>query len=117
MNRRLPPSLAHRVCTAAASLLTAGTIVVAAQTQAPASMPSIRWIRVPAGSFQMGCVAADMRCEADERPVRAITVSKAFELMETEVTVEMFRSGGLVMREQPPWSTLSNQPVASVSWE
>ena len=118
MNGRTAPPWSIALLGVVTSLATAGAATVThAQLPPSGIMQSIRWIRLPAGTFQMGCVATDTRCEADERPVRTITLSRAFELMETEVTVDMFRAGGLTMREQPVWSTLPNQPVTSVSWE
>jgi formylglycine-generating enzyme required for sulfatase activity len=82
--------------------------------QAPA-LPRIEWKRIPAGSFQMGCVPADMRCDADERPRHMVTLTRPFELMATEVTKTMFAALAM-LDDQPPWSTLPEHPVAIVDW-
>lgn len=74
------------------------------------------WVRVPAGSFTMGCVPADDRCAADEEPRHVVTISKAFELMAAEVTVGQFRTVIPEVDPQPAWSTTPEHPVVSVTW-
>ena len=44
------------------------------------------WVRVEAGTFEMGCVPDDPFCLETELPRHEVTLS-AFELMETELTV------------------------------
>ena len=94
-------------------------LLAAAAVQAPpsASAPAIAWARIPAGSFEMGCVPGDSRCGVDEHPRHTVTLSKPFELMVTEVTVEMFRGTGLPLDEQPLWSTSPQHPVVIVTWD
>lgn len=88
------------------------TIVVHAQ--AP---PAIQWARVPAGSFQMGCISADAKCDADEHPRHAVTISRAFDLMTTEVTAGMYRAAVKEVDEQPAWSKTPDQPIVIVTWD
>ncbi len=76
----------------------------------------IAWATIPAGTFQMGCVPGDPRCSSDEQPRHAVTLSRPFELMTTEVTVGMFKRQGLHMDEQPIWSRSDNHPVVVVTW-
>ena len=89
----------------------------------PESRPGIRWASVPAGEFQMGCTPADSECNASERPQHAVTLTRRFELMTTEVTVGMFRAfaGARGSRRrvpgQPAWSRDDRQPVVNVNWE
>lgn len=54
--------------------------------------PGVRWARLPAGTFQMGCVPGDNDCEPNETPRHPVTLTRAFELMTTEVSVGMFRA-------------------------
>jgi formylglycine-generating enzyme required for sulfatase activity len=65
----------------------------------------------------MGCVSSDQHCNADERPRHAVTVSKPFELMATEVTAGMYRAAGKDVDEQPPWSTSADHPIVIVTWD
>ena len=86
------------------------------EAQAPQVVPGVEWARIPAGSFQMGCVPADERCDADEHPRRSVTISRPFELMTTEVTKAMYLAFDVTMDDQPPWSLMPDQPVAIVTW-
>ena len=47
-------------------------------------------VLLPAGVFQMGSDESDKNAEADEKPSRPVTISKAFYLGETEVTRAQF---------------------------
>lgn len=90
--------------------------VTAVQAQAPPDA-GLQWARIPAGTFQMGCISADARCDADEHPRHAVTISRAFDLMPTEVTVAMYRGAVKEVDEQPAWSKTPDQPVVIVTWE
>jgi formylglycine-generating enzyme required for sulfatase activity len=71
--------------------------VVAAQappgpTQGAASRPATRtdtrgisWVRLPAGTFLMGCVPADEACERDERPRHVVEITRPLWTQVTEV--------------------------------
>src|SRR6478609_9489238 len=77
----------------------------------------IEWVRVPPGTFQMGCVPADTHCDADEQPRHQVTLTRGFELMRTEMTVAMLRASGFpAPDDQPPWSTTPNHPVTVIRW-
>ncbi len=77
----------------------------------------IAWATIPAGTFHMGCSTDDTRCDSDEYPVHAVTITQSFEIMTTEVTVGMLRTASEAVPEQPEWSTSPNQPVVIVSWD
>jgi len=103
-------------------LLVAGLVGVCLSTatvgtQTPAPDPGIEWTRIPAGTFQMGCVPVDSKCEADEQPQHAVTLTRPFELMTTEVTMGTYRAANRAMREQPAWSTTPGHPVTLVTWD
>jgi formylglycine-generating enzyme required for sulfatase activity len=51
----------------------------------------LAYIFIPAGEFEMGCVAADPRCQAHERPSHHVRLSRPYWLGATEVTVAAFR--------------------------
>jgi formylglycine-generating enzyme required for sulfatase activity len=104
----------------------AGVLIAVAAAQVPvsshavqsaASPPGISWARIPAGSFQMGCAPSDMRCDADESPRHAVTLSRPFDLMTTEVTLGMYRTVVQTVEEQPAWSTGPDHPVVVVRWD
>lgn len=101
--------------------LAAMPVVVAGQAGArQAEIAGLTWVRVPAGSFQMGCVPADTECAADERPRHAVTLSRPFDLLATEVSVAQFREmraqAGTALPAQPPWST-ERSPAVNVTWD
>jgi formylglycine-generating enzyme required for sulfatase activity len=91
-------------------------IVAPAQAPVPPA-PAITWVRIPPGSFEMGCGAIDDRCGGDESPRHSVTISKAFEMMATEVTVGMYRALTPAIDDQPAWSTSPDHPVVIVTWD
>ncbi len=78
---------------------------------------ALGWVRIPAGTFQMGCVPSDTRCGSDERPRHAVTISRAFDLMGAEVTLGQFRSLVAEVDPQPAWSVSLAHPVVSIAWD
>ncbi|MGB7217604.1 MAG: formylglycine-generating enzyme family protein [Vicinamibacterales bacterium] len=115
MPRTLSAGLAAACLTVvAASVRDAG--VVRAAAQSPAPVAGVSWARLPAGTFQMGCVPGDLRCDADEGPRHAVTFTRPLDLMTTEVTIGTYRSVTQDMDDQPEWSTSPNHPVVVVTW-
>jgi hypothetical protein len=47
---------------------------------------SQRYVRIPAGSFRMGCSEGDSECKQDEMPPHQVTITREFWLGDTEVT-------------------------------
>jgi formylglycine-generating enzyme required for sulfatase activity len=96
-------------------------IRVANQVQsAPPFSDPRSWVRVPAQTFQMGCVPQDQECSLNEQPRHAVRISRDFWLMATEVTVAAFREGAraadMFVPPQPEWSA-QDHPVVNVSWD
>ena len=77
----------------------------------------VTWTRIPAGSFEMGCVDSDDRCGGDEYPRHKVTLTRPFEMMATEVTVGMYRASGRQPDEQPAWSTGPDFPLVIVEFD
>jgi formylglycine-generating enzyme required for sulfatase activity len=100
-----------------ASVYAAGTIVPRPAVPGEGAAPPITWVTIPAGTFQMGCVPADRQCNTDEQPRHAVTISRDFQLMETEVTAGVYRALMGELDEQPPWSTTPDHPAVIVTWD
>jgi formylglycine-generating enzyme required for sulfatase activity len=82
---------------------------------------SYSWI--PAGAFDMGCVANESACQPNEKPVHRVTLTRGFWMGRTEVTVAAWKrfaaASGRGMPEAPPFNrewALDSQPVVNVTW-
>jgi len=68
----------------------------------------------------MGCLPQDADCADDERPRHRVTIATPFELMATEVTVDMYgkfaASRQTAMPAQPPWNRNGTLPLVNVTW-
>jgi formylglycine-generating enzyme required for sulfatase activity len=87
------------------------------------------YVRIPAGSFNMGCVEGDPDCYPREKPAHEVTISAPFWLGRTEVPVEAFErylaaSGGSMPAEpgsgampgyNDGWRN-KDHPMVKVSW-
>jgi sulfatase modifying factor 1 len=86
----------------------------------------LEYVHIPAGSFKMGCVPADTRCDANEKPQHPVTISKGFWMGRTEVEVAAFQrfvgeSGKQYKMPRaifynPGWKT-TNYPMMLITWE
>ena len=103
---------------AALLLLPALALPGEAGGQAP---PDLGWVRVPAGSFEMGCVEADPDCLDVERPRHPVRFPVPFEMTATEVTVEQYagfvRDAGRSPPPAPAFPQTGRHPVVLVSWD
>ena len=50
----------------------------------------LTYVRIPPGTFQMGCSPGDSQCTDVERPVHHVTISRGFWVGQTEVTQEAY---------------------------
>jgi formylglycine-generating enzyme required for sulfatase activity len=102
---------------------TAKLITPAPATQPPRSPPPTRqpfepqMIRIPAGSFSMGCQPKENECSDDEKPAHRVWVA-AFELGKYEVTVAEWDAcvADEVCTHRPDWWR-AQHPVIDVSWK
>jgi len=82
----------------------------AGQAQVRTLPAGMRFVRIPAGSFQMGSKKADQ----DERPLHRVNISRPFYLQTTEVTQGQWQA---VMGNNPSHFKNGNDyPVEQVSW-
>ena len=82
----------------------------AAPSKTWANTLGMTFVLIPAGSFDMGSESGD----ADEQPVRSVTINKPFYIGQFEVTQAQWHA---VMESDPSQFTDDpNRPVESVSW-
>ncbi len=77
----------------------------------------IDWVRVPAGSFEMGDLFGDGY--SNEKPVHEVYLDEFF-LARTPVTVAQYRAycdtNGKKMPDPPEWGWFDDHPIVRVSW-
>jgi formylglycine-generating enzyme required for sulfatase activity len=69
---------------AAASAAEAGEVRTEPHTK-------VEYVRIPAGTFQMGCVPGDNECTTDELPRHRVTLTKGFWIGKHEVTLRAYQ--------------------------
>ena len=83
-------------------------------------LDKLDWVRIPAGTFQMGCVPGDSQCDDDESPRHAVAMTRGFWMMTNLVTVAGYRAyseaTGHGLPGQPDWNG-DDHPVVNVSWD
>lgn len=79
------------------------------------------YVRIPKGTFQMGCSAGDNECYDDEKPVHTVTLTHDFYLAQKEVTVANYSRFAAQTKRQPAgktsYSKSDQDPVVNVSWD
>lgn len=53
---------------------------------------SMQFVRIPAGTFMMGCSAGDNQCADDEKPAHRVHISRGFEMGTYEVTAAQWQA-------------------------
>ncbi len=81
------------------------------------SVYGIEMVKLPSGTFQMGCGPKDGTCDDDEKPPHPLTVP-AFAMAKTEITQGQWKA---VMGSAPPELAFKDCgedcPVENVSWD
>jgi formylglycine-generating enzyme required for sulfatase activity len=126
------------------------TAVTPSAQQQPGSLP---WVSIPGNQptgrswraqFQMGCIPADGSCQSHEKPRHEVTLTRAYALLATEVTLGQFQAfagatgfrtlaeregwgagfdrNGYVRQDGLSWRTpgffqSDEHPVVQVSWD
>ncbi len=100
--------------------------VIVTTTVPTSRIDRLEYVHIPAGSFKMGCVPTDKRCDANEKPQHPVTISHGFWMGRTEVEVAAYRRfvddsnkkykmpGSVIYNKG--WRT-TNYPMMMVSWE
>jgi len=81
----------------------------------------LRWVSIPAGTFDAGCIRDDPDCDGNERPAQRAAIERAFSMLATEVTIGQYAAWaaatGRTMPRQPDWIVTSQHPVVHVTWD
>jgi formylglycine-generating enzyme required for sulfatase activity len=87
-------------------------LLVCTATAEPAARAE--FVRVPAGTFRMGCPATEPGCMSYEQPQHEVAISRPFLMSATEVTQEQWLA---VMASRPAYfRDCHGCPVERVSW-
>ena len=89
----------------------------------------LRYVRIPAGPFRMGCSPSDTECYADEKPAHDVQITKSFWMGQRPVTAGAYKrfvgSVGKAMPAEPvylgknlnPGWKDESLPMTMVSWD
>ncbi|MBI2834738.1 MAG: SUMF1/EgtB/PvdO family nonheme iron enzyme [Acidobacteria bacterium] len=93
-----------------------------APTPPPPLHPArVVWKTIPAGSFWMGCVPGDTRCDSAEQPRVRTRIAAPLQMLNREVAVGDFRAFAAAMKRQmprqPDWYADEAHPVVNVTWD
>lgn len=82
------------------------------------------YMKIPAGSYERGCIDGDAACAEDEKPRHAVTLSRDFWMRRTEVTVREYRAfaeaTGRSVPEAPEWNDQWKwelYPMVNMTWD
>ncbi len=86
---------------------------------------ALQYVWIAPGNFQMGCSPGDNDCAAPEKPAHAVTISKAFWIGQTEVTVGAYkRYADATKTAMPPAAPKTDRgwkrvtfPIVDVTWD
>ena len=84
----------------------------------------LNYVRIPAGTFMMGCSPGDQECQPDEKPPHAVSITKDFWIGQTETTVGAYKrfiaAAGRHLPAAPsfnPGWVNESTPIVSVTWD
>jgi formylglycine-generating enzyme required for sulfatase activity len=72
----------------------------------------MQFVKIAPGEFMMGCSVGDIDCNADERPIHRVQITKEFEIGKYEVTQAQWEA---VMGSNPSTMKGQDRPVESIS--
>jgi formylglycine-generating enzyme len=73
----------------------------------------LTYVWIPPGTFHMGCSAKDKSCEASEKPMHEVTLTKGFWIGQTEVTQSAYKR---VTGKNASYSKGDLLPVQNITW-
>ena len=74
----------------------------------------MQFVRIPAGTFMMGCSPVDAGCYLEEKPAHRVVITRPFEIGKYQVTQAVYEA---VMAAKPSHLEGPNLPVEGVSWD
>jgi len=84
----------------------------------------LKYVRIPPGTFMMGCSPGDSKCSRDEKPTHQVTISKGFWMGQTLVTVAAYkRFSAATGQPMPPAPSFNSgwghesMPIVNVNWD
>lgn len=117
----------RRRCVSCSALIAAAVLgvglpmAVSLLASAAAQDVDLGWVRIPAGTFRMGCVESDPSCLDNERPAHDVTFSEPFELMATETTIAQYAkfvaASGHAAPPSPEFPQAADHPVVLLNWD
>src|SRR5215475_7034350 len=72
----------------------------------------IEFVQIQPGDFMMGCSTGDIDCNADEKPVHPVQITKSFQIGKYEVTQAQWQS---VMGANPSTIKGDDHPVETIN--
>ena len=75
----------------------------------------LNYVRIPPGTFMMGCSEQDSECKDDEKPTHQVVIKKGFWMGQTEVTIAAYKKFDPKFVPHDPTSA-GDLPVCGVSW-
>jgi len=73
----------------------------------------MEFVRIPSGSFMMGCSPGDSECFPEEKPEHRVVMTKGFEIGKYQVTQSQYEA---LMKTNPSSFIGADLPVDGVSW-
>jgi formylglycine-generating enzyme required for sulfatase activity len=84
----------------------------------------LKYVWIPPGTFMMGCSPGDGKCQPEEKPAHQVTITRAFWIGQTPVTVGAYKrfaaATGRQMWEAPSFNRgwgKENMPMLNVTWD
>jgi formylglycine-generating enzyme required for sulfatase activity len=74
----------------------------------------MEFVKIPAGSFMMGCSPGDPECYAEEKPAHRVVITRAFEMGKYQVTQADYDA---IMAANTSFVQGPSLPVEGVSWD